>query len=237
MNELEAGYAADGFARVAGISALVTTFGVGELSAINALAGAYAESVPIIHIVGAPPVGAQRGAKLMHHTLGNGDYAVFKHMAESIASCVVDLAEGDDPCGDVDEALEACVITSKPVFIYLPVDLVAKRVKAERLTKPLDLEPPWDQKAAEEFTNMAVAAFESSKRPAILVGHGAMRQKVSISSEKPDIICVPDGLTVSRSGPELRCELPIPDLCNANGQGCHRRSSIKLFRALPGQLL
>ena len=31
-NELNAGYAADGYARVKGISALVTTFGVGELS-------------------------------------------------------------------------------------------------------------------------------------------------------------------------------------------------------------
>jgi len=33
------GYAADGYARVKGISAIVTTFGVGELSAVNAIAG------------------------------------------------------------------------------------------------------------------------------------------------------------------------------------------------------
>ncbi|KAF2812025.1 thiamine diphosphate-binding protein [Mytilinidion resinicola] len=43
VNELNAGYAADGFARIKGIGALITTFGVGELSAINAIAGAYAE--------------------------------------------------------------------------------------------------------------------------------------------------------------------------------------------------
>ncbi len=40
-NELNAGYAADGYARVTGIAALVTTFGVGELSALNAIAGSY----------------------------------------------------------------------------------------------------------------------------------------------------------------------------------------------------
>lgn len=34
-NELNAAYAADGYARINGIAALVTTFGVGELSAIN----------------------------------------------------------------------------------------------------------------------------------------------------------------------------------------------------------
>lgn len=36
-NELNAGYAADGYARIKGISALVTTFGVGELSALAAV--------------------------------------------------------------------------------------------------------------------------------------------------------------------------------------------------------
>ena len=41
-NELNAGYAADGYARVKGISAVVTTFGVGELSLLNATAGGYA---------------------------------------------------------------------------------------------------------------------------------------------------------------------------------------------------
>ena len=34
-NELNAGYAADGYARVGGIGALVTTYGVGELSRLT----------------------------------------------------------------------------------------------------------------------------------------------------------------------------------------------------------
>ena len=53
-NELNAGYAADGYARVKGYGALVTTYGVGELSAINAIAGSFAEYVPVIKIVGTP---------------------------------------------------------------------------------------------------------------------------------------------------------------------------------------
>jgi pyruvate decarboxylase len=47
-NELNAGYAADGYARVKGISALSTTYGVGELSALNAVAGSYAEYTPVV---------------------------------------------------------------------------------------------------------------------------------------------------------------------------------------------
>lgn len=59
-NELNAAYAADGYARVSGVGALLTTFGVGELSAINGIAGSFAEYVPVLHIVGAPCRGAQR---------------------------------------------------------------------------------------------------------------------------------------------------------------------------------
>jgi len=66
------GYAADGYSRVKGIGAIVTTFGVGELSAVNALAGAYSEFVPIIHIVGTPSTISQKNGMLLHHTLGNG---------------------------------------------------------------------------------------------------------------------------------------------------------------------
>ncbi|WP_431797527.1 thiamine pyrophosphate-binding protein [Microbacterium kunmingense] len=44
-NELGAGYVADGYARLHGLGALCTTFGVGELSAIAALAGSRAEHV------------------------------------------------------------------------------------------------------------------------------------------------------------------------------------------------
>ena len=44
-NELNAGYAADGYGRLRGMSAVVTTFGVGELSAANAIAGSVVMSV------------------------------------------------------------------------------------------------------------------------------------------------------------------------------------------------
>ena len=47
-NELNAGYAADGYARLRGVGALSTTFGAGELSAINAIAGSYAENLPVL---------------------------------------------------------------------------------------------------------------------------------------------------------------------------------------------
>lgn len=81
-NELNAGYAADGYARIKGISAFITTFGVGELSALNAIAGSFAEYVPVVHIVGTPSTISQANGMLLHHTLGNGDFRVFSNMSQ-----------------------------------------------------------------------------------------------------------------------------------------------------------
>ena len=69
-NELNAAYAADGYARINGFSALATTYGVGDLSAINGIAGAYAENVPLIHISGIPPLHAvQKGTLIQYYEL------------------------------------------------------------------------------------------------------------------------------------------------------------------------
>ncbi|KAK9763210.1 hypothetical protein K7432_010342, partial [Basidiobolus ranarum] len=51
-NELNAAYAADGYARIKGVGCVITTFGVGELSAVNGIAGSYSEMVPVVKIAG-----------------------------------------------------------------------------------------------------------------------------------------------------------------------------------------
>lgn len=93
-NELNGGYAADGYARAAQRpSVLVTTMGVGELSACNAVAGSYAEKVPVIHIVGTPATYKQRDGLLLHHTLGDHHFNAFSIMAQHITGAQVDLYE------------------------------------------------------------------------------------------------------------------------------------------------
>ena len=73
-NELNAGYATDGYARIKGFGAIVTTYGVGELSAINAIAGAKAENVPIVKITGVPSTRHIEKKSLLHHNLETADY-------------------------------------------------------------------------------------------------------------------------------------------------------------------
>lgn len=71
---------ADGYARMNGISAMVTTFGVGELSAVNGIAGSYAEHVPVIAITGAPTTVVEEAGKYVHHSLGEGKFDSYRKM-------------------------------------------------------------------------------------------------------------------------------------------------------------
>jgi indolepyruvate decarboxylase len=83
-NELNAAYAADGYARVRGVGAVCTTNGVGELAAISAIAGSYAERLAVFHLIGAPNLPTQEGRALVHHTLGDGEFDLFGRMAEAV---------------------------------------------------------------------------------------------------------------------------------------------------------
>ena len=92
-NELNAGYAADGYARIRGLSALFTTYGVGELSAINAIAGSYAEHVPVVHIVGTPARHLQTSRAICHHYLGDGSPRVFAEMSKKVTVAQASLVD------------------------------------------------------------------------------------------------------------------------------------------------
>src|ERR1700754_770980 len=53
-SDLEAGYAADGYGRVHGLSAVAVSYGPGNLSIVNAIAGAYLERSPVVVVSGGP---------------------------------------------------------------------------------------------------------------------------------------------------------------------------------------
>ena len=72
--ELNASYAADGYARVNGLGALLVTNGVGALSAINGVGGSYAEHVPVICIAGSIPLRSLDRGLGMHHTMADGTW-------------------------------------------------------------------------------------------------------------------------------------------------------------------
>ncbi|KAJ6031877.1 Thiamine pyrophosphate enzyme C-terminal TPP-binding [Penicillium herquei] len=177
VNELNAGYAADGYARIKGISAIVTTFGVGELSAINAIAGACAELVPVIHIVGFPSAVVREKKLPMHHSLGDGDFELFMKMSERISSATIILDDPLKAAKMIDDTIIQCYRSSKPVYIGFPMDMVQVDIDPSPLEHPLLL-----RLAASEFTVAEEAAVKTiqdrlsqAQNPIIIVDSLASR--------------------------------------------------------------
>ncbi|KAL4892308.1 thiamine pyrophosphate enzyme, N-terminal TPP binding domain-containing protein [Aspergillus ambiguus] len=69
-NELNTGYAADGYARASSnrVAVVVVPYIVGSLSILNAITGAYSEHLRIIVIAGCPNTPFLSNRKLIHHT-------------------------------------------------------------------------------------------------------------------------------------------------------------------------
>ncbi|CAI6335569.1 unnamed protein product [Periconia digitata] len=177
-NELNAGYAADGYARVNGVGALVTTFGVGELSALNAIAGSYSEYVPVVHIVGYPSRAAQKDRLLLHHTLGDGDYEVFSEMFKPISCAVSRLNDPEEAAALIDNAIRECICQSRPVYIGLPSDMVTKKINANQLKVSPDLSyPPNDPEKEEYVVDAVLECLRKARSPAILVDACAIRHR------------------------------------------------------------
>ncbi|BDT22669.1 alpha-keto acid decarboxylase family protein [Citrobacter freundii] len=172
-NELNAAYAADGYARVSGVGALLTTFGVGELSAINGIAGSYAEYVPVLHIVGAPCRGAQRRGELMHHTLGDGDFQHFYRMQQAVTTASAVLDE-QNACYEIDRVLRAMLIERRPGYLMLPADVAKLPATPPNDILIVPLSEP-ESSVAEAFRYHARERLLDSPRVALLADFLALR--------------------------------------------------------------
>lgn len=136
-NELNAAYAADGYARLKrGIGALVTTFGVGELSAINGVAGSYSEDVPVVQITGMPRTAAAAEGLHLHHTLIDGDYEHFYRAYREVTASAT-IVRAASATRDIDAALMTALRESKPVYLGIPADVAIAPVHAANLRTPL----------------------------------------------------------------------------------------------------
>ncbi len=120
--EDSAAFAADGYARCLGMGALAVTYGVGALSTVNAIAGAYAESSPVIVISGAPGVLEQRDDPLLHHRFG--PFTFQREIFERITCATVVLNDPVIAFRQIDHAIAAARRFCKPVYIEIPRDLV-----------------------------------------------------------------------------------------------------------------
>ena len=170
-NELNAAYAADGYARVKGISALFTTFGVGEMSAYNAVAGSFCEHAPVVHIVGTPSRRIQKSKVQVHHSLGDGRMDIFLEMFKNVTAAQADLQDPAEAPEQIDSVLKQALLTKKPVYIGLPSDVIPRKVSPAGLERSLHVDNAHDQEdtTLEKVVQQLSTKIQKAKRPLILV--------------------------------------------------------------------
>ncbi|MFF8926185.1 thiamine pyrophosphate-dependent enzyme [Streptomyces longwoodensis] len=171
VNEVNAGYAADGYARMKGIGALCVTYSAGALCAVNAVAGAYVEKVPLVLINGTPSVKRtitfeQTGYSAHHFISGRQtDLQSFENL--TVAAIRIDSPDLAPTL--IDYALTRCISERRPVYVELLQDMV-----------DLECEPPTgllkparalsDPTSLEQSVARISAQLESCENPLIWLG-------------------------------------------------------------------
>src|SRR5499433_3047680 len=176
-NELNGSYATDAYARINGLGALSVTYGVGALSAINGIAGAYSEHVPVICICGSLPLRAiQRGA-LMHHTLADPENGIFGRIFAEVTVAQARLTP-ENAVAEIDRLILTAWRRKLPVYLELPSDIGYLEIEVPE--RPLELAMiPSEAENLQACTKMILERLSAAKSPAFLLDLDAIRFGVS----------------------------------------------------------
>ena len=162
-NELNAGYAADGYARLKGFGAIITTYGVGELSAMNAIAGSNAENVPVISIVGVPATKTIENKTCVHHNFQDVDYHACFEAHKPLTAASAYLTR-DNAKMEIDRILKVFVKERRPVYVAIPMDIAKMEITGNDVN--------YDWTSNEENLKVAAgkiaAKINKSEKPVIL---------------------------------------------------------------------
>ena len=169
-NELNAAYAADGYARRRGAGIVCTTYGVGELSALNGLMGAMAERLPVFHLVGVPSLRIIRQGLICHHTLGDRNYDRFEAISAA-ASCVSARLTPENAVIELERVIDKALEESRPAYLTFPMDLALMPITGTPIHgSPLGTINQHDSVAAEleAVLDLLEAQIASASTPVVL---------------------------------------------------------------------
>lgn len=174
-NELNASYSSDGYARINGYGAVVTTYGVGELSAINGIAGSMAENVPVIHIAGVPKTSFIEKNIIVHHNFSNPNYYLFENAYKNVVETTAYL-NFENAKKEIDRVFNVFVNEKKPVYIAIPVDVCEFLIDDDGFDK-IEYKKS-DEKALNETVSEIISLIEKAKNPIIFFDYLCKRYKL-----------------------------------------------------------
>ncbi|KAG5243117.1 pyruvate decarboxylase [Salix suchowensis] len=175
-NELNAGYAADGYARSRGVGACVVTFTVGGLSVLNAIAGAYSENLPVICIVGGPNSNDYGTNRILHHTIGLPDFSQELRCFQTVTCYQAVVNNLEEAHEQIDAAISTALKENKPVYISVSCNLSAiPHPTFSREPVPFSLSPKLSNELGLEAAAEAAAEFLNKAVKPVLVGGPKLR--------------------------------------------------------------
>ncbi len=159
------GFAADAAARArGGLGVAAVTYGAGAFNLVNAVAGAYAERVPLVVLSGAPAAHEASSGYLLHHQVKTLDsqWRLFEELT-------VDRARLDDPAlapERIARVLDAALTRSRPVYLEIPRDMPG------RPCGPVPQTPPFrpDAERLAACADELLARLQAAQRPVLMVG-------------------------------------------------------------------
>src|SRR5215470_13939859 len=172
-SELNASYAADGYARLNGLGALLVTNGVGPLAAINGVGGSYSEHVPVVCIAGSIPLRSIDRGLGMHHTMADGNWNHFLGAYAQVTAAQARLTPRN-AITEIDRLILTAVREKLPVYVELPSDIAYLDIEVP--AGPLMLaDPPSDSERLRSCIAAIAERLSAATSPAILVDADADR--------------------------------------------------------------
>jgi indolepyruvate decarboxylase len=156
-HEPAVGFAADAAARFHGSpSVAVVTWGAGALNLVNAVAGAFAERVPVVVISGAPGAHERASGWHLHHTARALDTQ--QRIFSEITCDQTSLHDPRTAPAEIARVLRAAREHSLPVYLELPRDLVGTEAAPVTALPPRRADPEALAECAEEILGRLAAA-------------------------------------------------------------------------------
>ncbi|CAG8908221.1 unnamed protein product [Penicillium egyptiacum] len=181
-SDLSAGLAADGYARVKGIAALISSFENMSSSVSTVIAASYQNRIPVVLVIGTPQRKAQAQASKFHHSFFDAqpdlprqpdDFQILAHCFEKITITQEFLVHPSEATAQIDTAIRGCIMQSLPAYIELPEDLVNSMVPAKGLVQRLEVNPlPHDTEMENTIVASIMNKIRHAQRPLILLDAG-----------------------------------------------------------------
>jgi len=175
-NELNATYAADGYARTKGVGVVVSTYGAGELCTFGGLGGAHAENSKVVSLCGMPGLNEQAGNYRTHHMIAdqNPKYQLFIEMVKPLTAGdnSATMITDENVVYETERLIASMMYHSKPIYMCFPRDMWNKKVKMPEgdLNVPL-ASPQSNQDALDAVVRELLYRVDNAKQPCILPGY------------------------------------------------------------------